>query len=260
MISALRSLAAAANRSRSLKEALHAAISEIADIFALDGARIFLFDDPAGELNLIANFERNGAVVLLHDTFKAHEGIVSIVAQSGKRAIFDIVEYDPLLSQPSHGAVSQRCLSRSFAAFPIPGKENTLGVITCIGMATRQLSPGAIDLLEAFADQLALVLESRRFCQRLDDKKLEIQGQAAELERASQALDQVAASLAGEVRPRLHDVIDYLELLQNSSLGKLNHDLADALKTIAGKASELLETLDNVCAPSKAGRSESAHK
>jgi signal transduction histidine kinase len=170
------------------------------------------------------------------EVFKAGEGVLGRVAETGAPIVFEDIQNDPGYSALSHSGVLAQAGFRFFAVFPIKAKAATLGTISCNCKTARSLSSDETRLIESLADQLAPAIENLNLFGQVQKK-------SAELEKANRSLSEYSAELARnntEVE-RANERLQDLDRLKSHFLSNVSHELRTPLTAIGGLVDNMLD-------------------
>jgi signal transduction histidine kinase/HAMP domain-containing protein len=174
-LSALYTIASAANETLDLDAVLQAVIKQITDIFHFDATRIFLLDSQTGELHLRDSFETRPGVFGIRKVVSLGVGINGRVAQSGEPMIFEDVQLDPSYQEISQTKAAQKGEFSFFAVFPIKARQKVLGTIICIGANPRCLSSDEIGLILSMTDRVGVAIENATLFERTKNQAHELE-------------------------------------------------------------------------------------
>ncbi len=174
MLSALHSVAAAANQSLDVNRVLQAAIGKITEIFQFDATRIHLFEGDSGQLVRRASFEKDPERSTAPKPFKPDDGVIGKVAATGQALVFEDIDSDARYRELSRSKYSVRFHDRFVAVFPIRAKSGILGTLTCLGHEMRNLGMAERQLLEAITDQIAAAIENARLFEKNETSNREL--------------------------------------------------------------------------------------
>jgi signal transduction histidine kinase/HAMP domain-containing protein len=158
-ISALYEVTTAVNQSLALQDILEAVIAKIAEIFAFQSTRIFLFNDGMEELELRASFEVGAEHSIAARTFKRGQGIVGLVAESAEPMIFEDIRTDPRYAALSATRSKYSAKLCFFAVYPIKTQSRVFGAILFNGRSPRKLTRDETRLLTSMCEHLAVAVE-----------------------------------------------------------------------------------------------------
>jgi signal transduction histidine kinase len=158
-LSALFDVTAAATRSLQVDSVLQEVVKKIAEIFKIDGTRIFLFDRGRENLHLVATFGFISGHIA-PEVLARGRGIAGKVADSGEAIIIENVRTDPRYRKFSHTRRSEIMAYDFLAAVPIKTNELCLGVIVCLGREPQKLTDEEVRLITAMADQIGVAIEN----------------------------------------------------------------------------------------------------
>ena len=246
MLSALHAVAAVASQSLELDRVLNTAIEKITEIFGFDATRIHLCNEQTDEILLRASFETEPDRFTAARSFKRGQGVLGEVAKSGKPLVFEDVDTDPLYHQFSQTGLSAQFGYHFLAVFPIKGKLTNLGTLSCIGTAPRKLNSGEVQLLEALADQIAVVIENSVLYEHVRQKAEELQQRTEELERADKVKDEFLSVMSHELRTPLNVVMGYTAMIKDGMFGETNPEQMSALEKVLDQANDLLAMITSI--------------
>ncbi|MDR7521273.1 MAG: GAF domain-containing protein [Armatimonadota bacterium] len=117
---------------------------------------LMLLDEQTGELVLTASY-RAGERYQARPTLRAGEGIVGLVAQTGRAvAVADVLE-DPRFV---HKDMAREEGLRALLAVPLVVRERIIGVFNCYKDRPHQFTRDEISLFSTLANQTALAIEN----------------------------------------------------------------------------------------------------
>ncbi len=206
-LDALNQISSVASQSLELEQVLSSSIDSITDMMKADAALVFLVDEEAGDLALVAyqgvseDFARSVGRV------KVGEGFNGRVAETGEPLSVEDVTHDPCLIRI---AASKEGI-RSQLIVPLKSKGKVMGTL-CVAMRNhRQFHKDEIELLTAIGNQIGVAVENAHL--------YEHERESAEQLRASEER--------------------YRELFESANDAIWVHDLAGNI-VAANKASEQL--------------------
>ena len=165
-LSALNTIASTVSRSLDLDTVLNGALTKTLEIMNRNTGGILLWDEERKMLRYRVHNSLSKEYVqsvYLHPG----EGVVGIVAQTGKSIVVDDISTDPRVAHP--GIITTEGL-RAFAAIPLRSKDKVLGVLTIASHDTRQFSSEDIQLLDSIASQIAVAVENAKLHQEIQLK------------------------------------------------------------------------------------------
>jgi signal transduction histidine kinase len=177
------------NQSLELDQLLQSVIEKITDIFHFDATRVYLLDSETAELPMRASFETCPDLWGAVRSFAVGQGIVGRVAETGEPMIFEDVFTDPRYEGLSHSKANLKARFSFFAAFAIKIKAESVGVITFIGQAPRELSPEEVRLLISISNQIGVAVENSALFQQTVSRAKEISALYSVAAVLSQSLD-----------------------------------------------------------------------
>ncbi|MPZ78587.1 MAG: GAF domain-containing protein, partial [Deltaproteobacteria bacterium] len=218
-LSALYTIATAANETLNLDVVIRAVIKEITGIFRFDATRIFLLDSRTGALHLRDSFEARPEVFRSPGPFHLGVGIIGRVAASGEPMIFEDVQTDSSYQEMSQTNATRKGEFSFFAVFPIKARQKVLGTILCNGANPRRLTADEIQLMLSMADRVGVAIDNATLFERTKN-------QALELEQANKDLKR-----HGEIQELLKEISQDITCL----------DLDTLLKKLTEKVREILK-------------------
>jgi len=158
----------------------------------------YLIEDGSSHLRLHASAGLTDASRAEAARLAPGQGIAGKVAIHGRRIVLDSV-------QSSQDPASQmvRCLGlRAYACHPLIADDKVLGTISFGTRSRDRLAGSELDLMQAFANQLAIAMERRRAEERLRCLHLKEQQHAERLEEEVRARTAQLASANAELMTR----------------------------------------------------------
>lgn len=152
-----------------LNQVLRLALDKAMETLAVPVGAIYLWDEVAGDVGLVAHRGLSPAYIFGADHIRPGEGIVGRVLSSGLPELIDDVVTSPLVARP---IVREEGI-RSALVVPLQAKGRVIGAIF---LATRVLQHFTLDqtaLLVAVGQQMALAIENARLLQHLSRAKQE---------------------------------------------------------------------------------------
>ncbi|MDR7484597.1 MAG: GAF domain-containing protein [Armatimonadota bacterium] len=139
-----------------LEEMLHLIVEMAAGMMDARLCSLMLLDEQTGELVLTASY-RAGERYQTRPTLRAGEGIVGLVAQTGRPvAVADVLE-DPRFV---HKDMARAEGLRALLAVPLVVRERIIGVFNCYKDRPHQFTRDEISLVSTLANQTALAIEN----------------------------------------------------------------------------------------------------
>jgi signal transduction histidine kinase len=195
-------IAVAISQPLELKEMLDIALREAIELTGLEAGTVYLVDDRAEELALVAHHGLSQRVVQGVDRMKFDEGLTGRAARSEEPIVVENVSEDPRLTR----MVIKEEGFQFQASVPLKSKDRVLGVITMVSRGRRPFRPQEVTILTAIGQQIGVAIENARLYEQ-------VQSVAALEER-------------GRIGRELHDglaqVLGYLHLQSKAAEGLLS--------------------------------------
>jgi Nif-specific regulatory protein len=166
-LSALYEIGQALASIHDLGHLLQLAIERAKPLLDVEGASVILLDEERQELYFkVADDTRvDHEQRLREERFPATQGIAGWVIQEGQSLIVPDVDCDPRHYREVDAHTGTK--TRSIICVPLRTKERIIGVLEAINKRQGVFTTEDVQLLEAFANQLALALENARLIQEL---------------------------------------------------------------------------------------------
>jgi signal transduction histidine kinase/CheY-like chemotaxis protein len=144
---------------------------------------------------------------------------------------------------------------RTFLSVPILKGDDLLGVVGIYHLEVRPFTDKQIALVETFADQAAIAIDSVRLLDELRSARDVAEGARTEAEAANQAKTTFLATMSHEIRTPMNGVLGMVEVLERQGLNEAQQRTVSIIRD-SGKA--LLHIIDDILDFSKieAGRLE----
>jgi signal transduction histidine kinase len=196
------SIATAISQPFELKEMLDIALRKALELTGLEAGTVYLVDERAEELTLVAHYGLSQSVVQGVDRMKLGEGLTGRAARSEEPVFVENVSEDPRLTR----MVIKKEGFQFQASVPLKSKNRVLGVVTMVSRGRRPFSPQEVTILTAIGQQIGVAIENARLYEQ-------VQSMAALEER-------------GRIGRELHDglaqVLGYLHLQSRAAEGLLS--------------------------------------
>lgn len=127
---------------------------------------------------------------------------------------------------------------KKFIIIPLISEIKVIGALIGISKHTY-VKEESVGVLEHFAVQVALAIESAYLFDELRQKNIE-------LLEANRVKSEFLALMSHELRTPMHAILGFSELLADESMGAITLEQRGALKEIYNNASNLSELIDNV--------------
>jgi len=236
-LSALFDVTATASQSLETKQILRQVAQKINEIFNFDATRVFLFDEGKQELRAEATHERHADFASDARRFKRGQGITGQVGSSGEAIIIGNIDTDPRYLALSYTKTAVNTQQKFLAGFPIKYKEETLGVITCVGRQPRELATHEIQLITSMSNQIAVALENARYYEQTKKQAAQLRNYA---NRQEAVLEQERTRISREIHDELGQALTALKL----DLSLLGTKLDGNDSELIGKIGDLSSALD----------------
>ena len=161
-LAALNQISGTVSQSLELSQVLVSAIDSVVEVMQVDLALIFLLDEEARELSLVAHRGIPKEVARGVDRLRVGEGFNGMVAQSGEPLFVEDASQDPRLTRE---VVSEYNI-RSLLAVPLSCRGKVNGTL-CVAMHShRGFEQEEIELLTAIGNQIGVAVENARLYQQ----------------------------------------------------------------------------------------------
>jgi signal transduction histidine kinase len=183
------------------------------------GAAVYRYEPADGTLLTIASVGQTAAPTGM--VLQAGEGLVGRAVAEGRVVMTTDVLAEPGLTlSPAlrQRIEAQQC--RSVAAVPLIARDRVVGTLVLNAESGRIFSPDDLQVLQAFADQAALALESAELYASVRDSLARLRDTQAQLVQAGKmsALGQLVSGVAHELNNPLSVIIGYGQLLLGRSV------------------------------------------
>ena len=157
-LAALNAIAATVSQSLDLNEVLNSALDKVLQVMDIEAGGIYLLDEEAGILNVVAQRGFSRQFVAEIDRLKVGEGFSGQVSESGKPLVVANVSDDPRLTRL---IVREEGL-RSLAIAPLSHKSKVLGTLFVSTHGTREFTDQDVQLLTSIGHQVGVAVENAR--------------------------------------------------------------------------------------------------
>jgi signal transduction histidine kinase len=202
---AVSAIAVAISQPLELKEMLDIALRKVMELTGLEAGGVFLIDEPAQELRLVAQHGVSQEFTQGVNVMKVGDGVTGRVAKSGEPVVVGNISEDPRLAKLV-GMVVKEAGLRFHASFPLKSRGKVLGVMNLASKISHPATPEEVTLLTAIGQQIGVAIENARLYEQ-------VQSMAALEER-------------GRIGRELHDglaqVLGYLHLQSRAAEGLLS--------------------------------------
>lgn len=159
----VNTIAMAISQPLELKEVLDIALRKTLELTGLEVGTVFLADDRAQELTLVAHQGLSQRHIQDLRRIKFGKGLVGRVASSGEPIVVENLSEDPRLISK----VTKEEGIRYSASVPLKSKGRLLGIIGLASKSRRPLTPQEVTLLTAIGQQIGVAVENTRLYQQV---------------------------------------------------------------------------------------------
>jgi signal transduction histidine kinase len=159
----VNTIAMAISQPLELKEVLDVALRKALELTGLEVGGVFLADDRAQELTLVAHHGLSQRHIQDLRRVKFGEGLVGQVASSGEPIVVENLSEDPRLISK----VTKEGEFRYSANVPLKSRGRSLGIMGLASRSRRPLTPQGVTLLTAIGQQIGVAIENARLYQRV---------------------------------------------------------------------------------------------
>jgi signal transduction histidine kinase len=159
----VNTIAMAISQPLELKEVLDVALRKALELTGLEVGGVFLADDRAQELTLVAHHGLSQRHTQDLRRVKFGEGLVGQVASSGEPIVVENLSEDPRLISK----VTKEEEFRYSANVPLKSRGRSLGIMGLASRSRRPLTPQGVTLLTAIGQQIGVAIENARLYQRV---------------------------------------------------------------------------------------------
>ena len=157
-LAALNAIAAVVSRSLDLEEVLSNALDKTLEVTEIEAGGIYLFQEDAGVLAIVAHKGLSTQFVAEIDNLKVGEGFSGRVIQTGEPLVVRDLSTDPRLTR----LVVREGGFHSAAIFPLASRGKVLGSLFVITRTYREFSQQDINLLTSIGQQIGVAIENAR--------------------------------------------------------------------------------------------------
>jgi len=165
-LEALIKMSSLVNSTLDTKEIRKRAIEAAQELVEAEAGSLLLVDQETGELYFeVATGEKGDKVKEVR--LKMGEGIAGWVAEKGEAVIVHDVKKDPRF----FSGVDQKSnfTTRNILAVPVKTKEKNIGVLEAINKKNGYFDNDDLEILQAFANQLAIAIENANLYEELKE-------------------------------------------------------------------------------------------
>jgi len=146
-----------------LQQILKAALDKVLEVMGMEAGLIFLVDNQAQELALIAHRGVSEETAAEVDRLRLGEGFCGRVALSGEPMVVEDSSQDPRLTRL---AVREEGL-RSQAIIPLQSKRGVQGVLAVATQQSRPFLPEELELITAIGNEIGGAIENARLYENM---------------------------------------------------------------------------------------------
>jgi nitrate/nitrite-specific signal transduction histidine kinase len=157
-LATLNAVAAVVSRSLDLEEILSNALDKTLEVTGIEAGGIYLFQEDAGVLTIVAHEGLGAQFVAEIDNLKVGEGFSGRVIQTGEPLVVRDLSTDPRLTR----LVVREGGFHSVAIFPLVSRGKVLGSLFVITRGYREFSQQDINLLTSIGQQIGVAIENAR--------------------------------------------------------------------------------------------------
>ena len=155
-LAAVNAIAAVVSRSLDLGTMLSDALDKTLEVMNIETGGIYLIDESAGLLNIVAQRGFSAELVTEIDKLEVGEGFSGRVVVSGETLLVRDIADDPRLTRM---AVREEGL-RSLAVVPLRAKGKVLGTLFGITCGYREFTDRDVQLLTSIGQQIGVAVEN----------------------------------------------------------------------------------------------------
>jgi signal transduction histidine kinase len=160
-LSTINRISSSLTQSLELNQVLDAAIDNVHGFMQVDLAQIFLLDEKAGKLNLVAYRGIPEEFARAVDSLNIGEGFNGRVAKSGEPLFVENASTDPRLTRE---VVSNFGIT-SLLSVPLKSKDKVNGTLCVATKESRIFREQEVELLTAIGNQVSVAVENARLYQ-----------------------------------------------------------------------------------------------
>jgi len=157
------SIAMAISQPLELKEMLDIALRKALELTGLEVGVVFLVDDRAEELTLVAHHGLSQRIIQDLERLKFDQGLAGRVARSGEPIVIKNFSEDP---RPISMAAKEEGF-RFHASVPLKSKDKVLGIMSLTSKSSCSFTPQEVTLLIAIGQQIGVAIENARLYEQV---------------------------------------------------------------------------------------------
>ncbi|MDD5095379.1 MAG: PAS domain S-box protein [Dehalococcoidia bacterium] len=197
-LAALNAIAETINKSLDLDEILGHALDKVLELLGIEHGGVYLLNDDAEHLALRISRGSSGGLLGTIPTVKIGEGILGVVAQSGKPVFVESISESVTLIGDHAQAVQGREQGGSMMCLPLETRGKVLGVMFVMTDKERTFTPEERKLLVTIAHEISTAAENTQL--------LGMESRALALEEADRLRAAFLASISHEMRTPLTSI------------------------------------------------------
>lgn len=161
-----------------------------------------------------------------------------------RQQLYELVRgIQPPISPELAATIQQALGFKKFIITPLVAERRVVGAL--IGASKNEfVDESSVDVLENFANQAALAIESAQLFEEIRKKN-------KDLEQANKIKSEFLAIMSHELRTPLTAVIGFSELLMEEVMGELNAEQKEYLKEVVNNSDHLLHLINSILDLSK---------
>jgi len=161
-----------------------------------------------------------------------------------RQQLYELVRgIQPPISPELSATIQQALGFKKFIITPLVAERKVVGAL--IGASKNEfVDESSVDVLENFANQAALAIESAQLFEELRKKN-------KDLEQANKIKSEFLAIMSHELRTPLTAVIGFSELLMEEVMGELNPEQKEYLREVVTNSDHLLHLINSILDLSK---------
>jgi PAS domain S-box-containing protein len=169
-LAALNQTSSVISQSLQLSQVLKSSIDSVIDVTGADAAMVFLLDEEAGELAIVAHRGISPEFVRRSGNFRLGQDFNGRVAETGEPLYLEDVSKE---TTPAGMTLAAEWI-RSQLIVPLKSKGRVLGTLWVAARSRRKLAPEEVELVTAIGNQIGVAIDNahhyeqeRRFVERL---------------------------------------------------------------------------------------------
>lgn len=224
------------------KELLDQLVQLTLDSFKLYHVNIYLFDEGAGALKLLAATGEAGRQMIAQERqylLDANRGLVPLAARTLKAAVVNDVTVDA-----AHNKNDLLDRTMSEAAIPLRFGDELIGVLDLQSEKKDRFGATETELFTSLGDQIATALRNAKLFEQVEEQSLRAQ-------QADQAKSAFLASTSHELRTPLNAIINLTSFVRRGMMGVVTPRQEEMLSLVMQSGQNLLSLINDVLDMSK---------